>query len=655
MEALSWRPSALRDLPVARAGPRSPARPLRLRIAAAAAAGPRAAPATASGGPGAPRPPPRPRGELPLLLHAPSMAAHISGGGNLETLLQQWLAECGPVFEWQVPGGPPVLVLTNPETIREVYEVQQLHKSPRYADLLPLLGAKSLLLTEGEVWRAQRDAFNPGFASAFLRDAVPQFVEAARHLVARLDAAADAAEAEARAGGGSGAADGGAASGAVVKMHDLAILVTLEIILSVGFGERIDFLDPKGPGVQHPLFDSFVKLGRHVSFFLDNPALNFLKNAPWSKARTAALQRDYEAQITAVLTRRLAAMGIEAPEAGGARAPVRDAAAGGGGGGGGGCPVLHGPPAAEAEASAAAAAAAAAGGGCPVPHGGAALTTSGSGGPAAPGAEAAPPRGGSPWSDLARGGSPAPEAARAGGAAGGGRTILDLAVGYAAGSGGGGLDVDTLRDQLMTFFAAGHDTTASLVAWTVNFLCIHPEAEARLAEEVAAVLGDDAAEDAGPSWQQLNEMRWLTAVLKETLRLRPPVGVLARWAPEGSVLECGGVHYEASNKVILVSPFLQQTDPAVWGADAHEWRPERWLDPAGAAEGANAYSYMPFSRGPRDCIGSRFALLEAKVILAMVYRRFSLRYALEGREEVMFSVTAHPKNGLPVRVERRRR
>jgi cytochrome P450 len=164
--------------------------------------------------------------------------------------------------------------------------------------------------------------------------------------------------------------------------------------------------------------------------------------------------------------------------------------------------------------------------------------------------------------------------------------------------------------------------------------------------------------------------------------------------------------------VILVSPYLQHTDAAVWGPDADEWRPERWEDPAGAAESVHAYSYMPFSRGPRwarggraagaaalpaardeqlpvcccapgcrplaaakacrlinrrphpsalahtrrsrrDCIGARFAMLEAKTILAMVYQRFRLTYAGDGPEKLLISVTVHPSQGVPVRVTRR--
>lgn len=105
--------------------------------------------------------------------------------------------------------------------------------------------------------------------------------------------------------------------------------------------------------------------------------------------------------------------------------------------------------------------------------------------------------------------------------------------------------------------------------------------------------------------------------MQESLRIRPPVGLLARWAPSGTTL----AGYDTSDKVLLVSPYVQHMDHEVWGPDAAEFRPERWLEEArGPALTVPPYSYMPFSRGPRNCIGAQFALLEAKTILSMVLR-----------------------------------
>jgi cytochrome P450 len=91
-------------------------------------------------------------------------------------------------------------------------------------------------------------------------------------------------------------------------------------------------------------------------------------------------------------------------------------------------------------------------------------------------------------------------------------------------------------------------------------------------------------------------------------------------------------------------------DPEVWGPDVALYRPERWLEEDNPAQHVSPYSYMPFSRGPRDCIGSKFALLEAKTILSMIYRQFEFEYAGTKPEEVMMKVTAHPRFGVPLRV-----
>lgn len=149
------------------------------------------------------------------------------------------------------------------------------------------------------------------------------------------------------------------------------------------------------------------------------------------------------------------------------------------------------------------------------------------------------------------------------------------------------------------------------VAWAVWFLCNHPEAEARLVAELQAVqaaAAAAAAEGGAPasgapasgaptfSWQQLQQCQFLGAVLKESLRVRPPVGLVARRAPPGATL--GG--YDMSGKVVLVSPYVLHRG-AEWGPDAEQWRPERWLEggTASAVVAAQPYFYLPFSRGPR--------------------------------------------------------
>ncbi|WIA09641.1 hypothetical protein OEZ85_009029 [Tetradesmus obliquus] len=508
--------------------------------------------------------PPRPP-ELPGLMHSASMTAYLATQGDLERLLLQWRQQHGPFFEFQVPGSPPVMVVADPEAIREVYEVLQYHKSPRYKDLLPILGSQSMVMSEGHTWKAQRDAFNPGFSSSFLKTALPGFISCTEHLVERLEAAAEQRE--------------------VVQLHHLTVLTTLEVICKVGFGEDIDFLSAGRSG---PLWTAFEGLGRHVAWFLDNVPLNWMKDLPWNVSKTQRMQQQLDSQLMAILVKRLQEMGISVD---------RQAAA-----------ALAG---ADVRTT---------------------LTTSSSSSDAE-----------CPFGDTDTGGeaSAATEQMMLDS-----KDILMLAVKLCQKeSVDGSLDLEMLLSQMKTFFAAGHDTTAGLLGWTMWYLCQHPQVERRLAAEVAAVLGSSSQ----PSYQQLSEMRYLNAVLKESLRVRPPVGLLARWGPEGSSL----AGYDTSSKVLLVSPYVQHMDTQVWGPDAADFRPERWLEEGGPAQRVPPYSYMPFSRGPRNCIGAQFALLEAKTILAMMLQKFEFEYAGDKPEEVLMSVTAHPKFGVPLRVRRR--
>ncbi|WIA29722.1 hypothetical protein OEZ86_012202 [Tetradesmus obliquus] len=565
--------------------------------------------------------PPRPP-ELPGLMHSASMTAYLATQGDLERLLLQWRQQHGPFFEFQVPGSPPVMVVADPEAIREVYEVLQYHKSPRYKDLLPVLGSQSMVMSEGHTWKAQRDAFNPGFSSSFLKTALPGFISCTEHLVERLEAAAESRE--------------------VVQLHHLTVLTTLEVICKVGFGEDIDFLSAGRSG---PLWTAFEGLGRHVAWFLDNVPLNWMKDLPWNVSKTQRMQQQLDSQLMAILVKRLQEMGISVDRQAAAALAGTDVV-------GGSVASSAGTGASSSSSSSAAK--------CPFPGVAAAVSaaaapdtaqrttltsSSSSSSSAASGSSSSSSSGDAecPFGDTGTGGeaSAATEQMMLDS-----KDILMLAVKLCQKeSVDGSLDLEMLLSQMKTFFAAGHDTTAGLLGWTMWYLCQHPEVERRLAAEVAAVLGSSSQ----PSYQQLSEMRYLNAVLKESLRVRPPVGLLARWGPEGSSL----AGYDTSSKVLLVSPYVQHMDTQVWGPDAADFRPERWLEEGGLAQRVPPYSYMPFSRGPRNCIGAQFALLEAKTILAMMLQKFEFEYAGDKPEEVLMSVTAHPKFGVPLRVRRR--
>ncbi|HEX2080779.1 MAG TPA: cytochrome P450 [Longimicrobium sp.] len=173
-----------------------------------------------------------------------------------------------------------------------------------------------------------------------------------------------------------------------------------------------------------------------------------------------------------------------------------------------------------------------------------------------------------------------------------------------------------LRDELATMIMSGHETTTDALVWTWWLLARHPEAEERLLAEVEQVLADAPAGAA-----ELPRLRYVEAVVKESMRLYPPGWMTSREA----VADCelGGYPVPAGTTV-AVSQWVTHRDPRFF-ADAEAFRPERWLD--GSLDGLPKYAYFPFGGGPRFCIGASLAMIEAVLILATVARRFRLEAA----------------------------
>lgn len=199
-----------------------------------------------------------------------------------------------------------------------------------------------------------------------------------------------------------------------------------------------------------------------------------------------------------------------------------------------------------------------------------------------------------------------------------------------------------LRDETMTLFLAGHETTALTLAWTWYLLSQNTAAESRLHEELGAVLGGRAA-----SAPDLARLPYLNAVVSEVLRLYPPAYLLART----SIASCmiGGYEIPAGT-TILTSPWLMHRD-ARYFDDPHAFRPERWLD--GLTERLPPGVYLPFGDGPRRCIGQGFALLEAALVTATIAQRYKFRL-VPGHPVVPEPlVTLRPKFGVPMTLHAR--
>jgi cytochrome P450 len=199
-----------------------------------------------------------------------------------------------------------------------------------------------------------------------------------------------------------------------------------------------------------------------------------------------------------------------------------------------------------------------------------------------------------------------------------------------------------LRDEAMTLFLAGHETTANALAWMWHLLALHPEVEARARAEVDAVLAGRV-----PTAQDLPRLRYLTQVFEETLRLYPPAWIIARQPAKEDVL--AGIHLPASARVIVaLSPYVLHRNPRLW-PDPERFDPERFSPENSASRPRLAW--LPFGGGQRLCIGNSFALMEATLITASVLQHFRLRAVPGHAVEAEPLVTLRPKGGLPMFAE----
>ncbi len=207
---------------------------------------------------------------------------------------------------------------------------------------------------------------------------------------------------------------------------------------------------------------------------------------------------------------------------------------------------------------------------------------------------------------------------------------------------GGGLSRRELRDQLVTLFLAGHETTSHALTWTLYLLSQNPAAERALQAELDAALGGRA-----PGAADLDGLPWTEQVLKESMRLYPPVYMVARQAAEDAVV--GGYRVPRGSEVVLWI-YHTHRDPR-WFPDHAAFRPERFA----ADEEAKLprLAWLPFGAGPRACIGRSFAMMEAKLILAAVARRWRLELAPGHPVEVLPRVTLVPRHGMKMVVRAR--
>jgi cytochrome P450 len=222
-------------------------------------------------------------------------------------------------------------------------------------------------------------------------------------------------------------------------------------------------------------------------------------------------------------------------------------------------------------------------------------------------------------------------------AGGGGDDLIDRARMATDPETGERLNDTAVRDEVLIFLLAGHETTGSALALTLHALGRHPEVQRRIRTETFQVLGGDH-----PTAEQVPQLRYTSAAVSEALRLYPPGHALVRRAMEPDVLAGAPV---PRGRVLAVSTYAIHHNPTVW-PNPEVFEPERFLGPG---EARHRYAHLPFGGGPRSCIAARLAFTELVVAVAAVVRAYVID-SLAPQPPIRARITLEPAGPLPARL-----
>ena len=215
-------------------------------------------------------------------------------------------------------------------------------------------------------------------------------------------------------------------------------------------------------------------------------------------------------------------------------------------------------------------------------------------------------------------------------------TLLDLLIDASVGD--PPIPHAEVRDELVAFLVAGHETTASALMWVLWLLAGDDEAQEEVARELSAVLGEGP-----PTYAALERLPWTRAVLDEAMRLYPPVWLVSRRAREADVLAGREI---PAGALVIMTPYIAQRDPDLW-EEPTRFRPSRFLDGPRRGTAGDAV-FWPFGLGPRMCIGRDFAYVEAMSVLAVLLRRVRLARLPGVIPDPAALVTLRPAGALPL-------
>jgi len=214
----------------------------------------------------------------------------------------------------------------------------------------------------------------------------------------------------------------------------------------------------------------------------------------------------------------------------------------------------------------------------------------------------------------------------------------------------GGFSDENLVSQMMTFLAAGHETTSSSFTWVMYFLCKYPEVQTKLREEIREKLPSPHS-GSQVTAADLDGCRYVHAVCNEVLRVMPPVALTMRVAAADATING---QFIPKNTIVVVAPYAVNASTHLWGSDAAEFKPERWMAPGQAGKGGaeSNYSFLTFLHGPRSCIGQTFSKSELACLVAAFVGRFDAEFRDPGFvAEIKGGITSKPKGGLWLRVK----